>query len=151
MNYLNIDITTVSSPAVIMHGVNAQRTMRSGVAKALFTRWPHVRDAYMAVELSDMRLGNIAAVSVEDRVYVINCWTQETFGYDGRIYASAEAIGSCLEQVAAFCTKVGIDNLYAPRIGCGLGGLKWDDDVQPLFLDIEKTYPNLIITICDYN
>jgi O-acetyl-ADP-ribose deacetylase (regulator of RNase III) len=47
MRYVLQDITTVTAPAIIMHGVNCQRTMQSGIAKALYTKWPEVKEEYM--------------------------------------------------------------------------------------------------------
>lgn len=66
MNYLNKDITTVEAPALILHGVNCQRAMRSGVAKALYSKWPQVREEYMKFSKEEMYFGKIAPVKVDN-------------------------------------------------------------------------------------
>ena len=150
MNYIKKDITTIVGPAVILHGVNCKRTMRSGVAKALFTRWPNVREEYMNFAEEEMTFGKVAPVKVGDSLYVINCWTQEDYGYDNKSYANPAAIKDCLAASAKFCNQIQIKNIYMPRIGCGLGGLNWERDVQPLIAEIEPKNPDLSFTICDF-
>ena len=48
MKYIVQDITTVEPPGIIAHGVNCQNIMGSGVAKALFQKWPLVRGVTLA-------------------------------------------------------------------------------------------------------
>jgi len=151
MNIITKDITTVSSPAIIIHGVNCQRTMQSGVAKALYTKWPHVKDSYMSFAKEDMKLGMTSSVQVRNKLYVMNCWTQQEYGYDQGIYADSHAIKECLESTAVFCAESNIRQIYSPRMGCGLGGLNWENDVQPILVKFERYYPNINITICDLN
>ena len=151
MNYLNKDITTVEAPALILHGVNCQRAMGSGVAKALYSKWPQVKEGYMKFSKEEMRLGKTASVNVGENLFVINCWTQEKYGYDNTVYASAEAIKGCLQQVMVLCKETQIAKVFAPRIGCGLGGLNWDRDVLPIFENAEQKNPEIEITICDFN
>jgi O-acetyl-ADP-ribose deacetylase (regulator of RNase III) len=148
MDFLKKDITTVEAPAVIIHGVNCQRAMGSGIAKVLFTKWPEIRESYMTFSKEEMILGKIDPVPVDENLYVINCWTQKYYGYDKRVYADTQAVKVCLQEVAQFCTEVNIFELYSPKIGCGLGGLDWEKEVQPIFQEIEESYPSLNITIC---
>jgi len=150
MNYIKKDITTVVGPAVILHGVNCKRAMGSGVAKALFNKWPNIREEYMRFAKEEMILGKIAPVKVGDSLHVINCWTQENYGYDNKSYANPAAIKDCLAASAKFSNQIQIKNIYMPRIGCGLGGLNWDRDVQPLIAEIENQNPDLSFTICDF-
>jgi|GEM_PF-695820 len=151
MDYIYKDITTVEAPAIILHGVNCQREMGSGVAQALYSKWPLVKEEYMKFSKEEMQLGKIASFKVDNNLYAINCWTQEQYGYDNTIYASVEAIKTCLEHAVQICTNLGIYNIFSPRIGCGLGGLSWENDVQPIFAEIEQKYPSLNITICDWD
>src|SRR5262245_16200004 len=120
MKIIRQDITTVEAPAVIIHGVNCQGAMGSGVAKALYTKWPQVREAYMALPKASMNLGKVQPVLVGGDLYVLNCFTQSCYGYDGERYADLSAIGDCLGKTAKFCEVVGIRILYSPRLGCGL-------------------------------
>lgn len=132
MQFVKQDITTVEGPAIIAHGVNCQRVMGSGVAKALYTKWPTVRSEYMNRE--SQKLGDIQCVVVGDGIIVVNCFTQQ---YYGRIrahrYASAIAVERCLAEVAGGFPGA----IHIPRIGCGLGGLNWEQDVLPILEGIE--------------
>lgn len=42
MNIIKKDITTIDE-GVILHQVNCQNAMGSGVAKALFSKWPQIK------------------------------------------------------------------------------------------------------------
>ncbi len=128
---LNMDITTVEAPAIIMHGVNCQNKMGNGVAKALFTKWPKVKSRYHA--FPNKRLGMTQPIQVEPKLWVINCFTQEMYGYDGKVYASPSAIEACILAVQTFAKMKGIEKIYSPKIGCGLGGLSWNATVSRLF------------------
>ena len=149
MNYVTKDITTIESPAIIMHGVNCQQVMKSGVAKAISTKWPVVLEKYTQFSEIEMFLGKVDAIEVDEALFVMNCWTQEDFGYDNAAYASILAISLCLESVINFAIENDIKNIYSPKIGCGFGGLNWVDDVEPIFNKIQNKYKNVRITICD--
>lgn len=147
MNFIKKDITTILGPAVIAHGVNCQRTMGSGVAKALYEKWPQVRENYM--QYGSMELGDIQPIQVGTNSWVVNCFTQHKFGTDGDKYANEESLYKALYRCALFAQGIGISHIYSPRIGCGLGGLNWKMDVYPIFLKIQRTFPFVVFTICD--
>lgn len=148
MRYEKKDITTVQSPGLIAHGVNCQNAMGSGVAKALFTKWPKVKGEYH--KSGSMTLGAVQFVVIEPGLIVANCFTQEYYGRDfGKRYADPRAVYECLEEVAKYArTEWGLNEVYMPRIGCGLGGLDWEDDVVPSLESIEKDWP-LHFVVCD--
>lgn len=147
--YIHKDITTVKGSnekkAIIAHGVNCQRAMGSGVAKALYEKWPSVRRMYMQVPVEHMTLGKVQTIDVEPNTYVANCWTQEYYGRDFKRYANPLAIYSCLSKCVELCISLNAD-LYIPRIGCGLAGLDWNKDVQPM---IEQLADDIPIYVCD--
>lgn len=156
MRYNRKDITTVAAPALIAHGVNCSNAMGSGVAKALYTKWPIVKDRYHDVyagfvahgDAYDL-LGNADFVEVEDGLIVANCFTQETYGRAPNYrYASPHAIKESLTLAAYKACDIGLDKVYVPRIGSGLGGLDWEKDVVPVLLEIEK-YISLTFVVCD--
>ena len=91
MKIVNTDILTVTS-GIIAHGVNCQGAMGSGVAKVLYTKYPEVREVFMQVGKGD--LGSVTIVPVTSELTVVNCYTQEFYGYDGKRYADLEALAS---------------------------------------------------------
>lgn len=147
MRYLRKDITTVEAPALIAHGVNCKRKMGSGVAKALYEKWESVRKVYLIS--GSMELGDAQFVQVEPGVIVANCFTQRNYGRDGDVYAAPEAIKNSLTKVVEFAlTNLNLDEVHMPKIGCGLGGLDWKEDVLPVLLEIEENY-TVSFTVCE--
>ena len=143
MKYIDMDITTVGS-GCILNGVNCQDRMGSGVAKAIYQKWPIVKECYHAIGKSNMHLGLVDIMEVDQGIFVANCWTQEYYGYDGKKYANADAISKCLDQIG----RIGFEEIYSPLIGCGLGGLDWDTEVQPVFESFENKYSGSEVIIC---
>jgi O-acetyl-ADP-ribose deacetylase (regulator of RNase III) len=144
IEYKKMDITTVER-GVIAHGVNCQKKMGSGVAKAIRQKWPYVYSVYME---HDPILGTVDYVNVGSDLWVANCYTQERYGYDGQRYANPNSIRSCLESLA--CLSVyGEWPIYLPKIGCGLGGLNWEIDVEPLLREANDANPGCYLTVCE--
>lgn len=149
MEYIKKDITTLEGPFIIIHGVNCLRTMGSGVAKAIYERWPIVKENYLAY--GSMILGDIQPVGVGPMQWVVNCFTQEKYGTNGVVYADLAAIELCLLSSMAFAKILGFHTLYSPKIGCLRGGLDWDTQVEPIYCEIESRHSFVKINICDIN
>lgn len=149
MRYIKKDITTVEAPAIILHGVNCQGVMGSGVARALYEKYPLVKEHYLSLPKERMKLGNVQLVEVGRSLFVSNCFTQDFFGKDGRRYASPIAIRRCFSNISEDATYYGISDIYLPKIGCGLGGLEWERDVLPEIEWFEVKHPEFNITICE--
>lgn len=156
INYIKKDITTVTH-GIVVHGVNCQGKMGSGVALAIRNKWQNVFDNYQRhcngyIHTRRMLLGTVQYVRVADSVYVGNWFTQEYYGTDGAVYADSEAIRKCFFNSGDFLTSQQLDHqrpLYLPRIGCGLGGLEWEDDLVPILNDFQQQYEHVEIYVCD--
>lgn len=119
----------------IIHGCNAQGRMGSGVAKVLMDRYPEVRERYLDLyeyfqHGSEPFLGTIHKVQTQGRHTVFNAITQEHFGYDGKLYASYDAIRQCmtaLDHTMADieASKGETPHVAMPLLGCGLAGGDW--------------------------
>jgi O-acetyl-ADP-ribose deacetylase (regulator of RNase III) len=140
--YFNSDITTVSS-GIIVQGVNCQGVMNSGVARAIRNKWSEVYTEYMnfcdCFPASEL-LGKVNLVIISEELLIANCFTQLYYGKDGRRYADLAAIRSSLTEVF----KVGAEytmTIAMPKIGCGLGGLSWKKEVEPLVVELANEYP----------
>ena len=146
MKVIQKDITTVDS-GVLVNGVNCQRAMGSGVARAYFTKWPQVRKQYMEIFKEAMYLGRFTpVVIVPCQLYVANCWTQEFYGRDGAVYADYGAILASVSQAAMFARNNNLD-LYTPWVGCGLGGL--DQNQVKNILECIEEITKVNITVCE--
>jgi O-acetyl-ADP-ribose deacetylase (regulator of RNase III) len=151
MKYEQKDITTVTAPGLIAHGVNCQNAMGSGVARALYMQWHKVKNEYH--KWGSMTLGDAQFVEVEPGLVVANCFTQERYGRDLRRYASLDAIRETLEDAAKYALdQLAVNEVHMPRIGCGLGGLDWELEVEPMLLELEKTLARthpVTFVVCD--
>lgn len=151
INFITKDVTTVER-GMVVHGVNCQGRMGSGVALAIRNKWPEVYERYRAVDVNvpnkTALLGTYHFIGVGKDLYVGNLYTQVYYGNDGKKYASLDAIKQCLYGTANMAQVYQLP-VYLPRIGCGLGGLKWDIDVGPTLDEISDKYPDVEFNVCD--
>ena len=130
--YIKGDITETELN-FIAHGVNCQNVMGSGVAKALYKKFPEVKKEYhefidlmlkYAVIPHKYLLGEVNMVQSGDKV-ICNCFTQEHFGYDKNIrYVNYYALAQCFDTIKRNLPEGSV--LAIPKIGCGLAGGDWE-------------------------
>jgi O-acetyl-ADP-ribose deacetylase (regulator of RNase III) len=128
-NILNTNITHIA------HGVNCQNVMGSGVAKALYTKYPVIKKGYhtLYTELftetinrtSDF-LGIVQPVICSEVRTVFNCFTQNFYGRNGKLYVSYPAIYECFENLVKLADEMNFEEIAIPKIGCGLAGGDWE-------------------------
>lgn len=153
--YIKGDITETELK-YIAHGVNCQNVMGSGVAKALYTKFPEVKTEYHRfcedVISPKERLGSVCIARTDQFRIVFNCFTQINYGYDGKKYVSYPAIIDTFRQITKFINFNGsTGNVVAiPKIGCGLAGGDWNiveqlindtvgDDLEIWVYELEQT------------
>lgn len=131
---------------VIAHGVNCQGAMGSGVAKALYTKWPKVKEKYYEFFMENNAgldgenfLGEIDDIMVDNETgkVVVNCFTQQYFGYNDNLYLDYGALENCMYQLFDTCVFYGVDEVAIPKIGCGLAGGDWTKVKEIL----DKSFP----------
>lgn len=123
--YINGDITETELK-YIAHGVNCLDVMGSGVAKALFIKWPEVKEQYHAFNKNvslEKRLGLCIPVITSAGTTIYNCYTQFNFGYNGIRYVNYAAIVKSLSSLALDPIN---GPVAIPKIGCGLAGGNWN-------------------------
>ncbi len=138
IEYIKKNVITVEM-GIVAHGVNCQHRMGSGVAKDIRARWPIVYDEYMKMPKGAAMLGTAHLVRInegQDDLFVANCYTQQFYGYGGGAYANTKSIADSLDQVAKHSAILSDLPIFMPRIGCGLGGLDWERDVEPIINEI---------------
>jgi O-acetyl-ADP-ribose deacetylase (regulator of RNase III) len=148
MEFIKSDITLINR-GIIAHGVNCQRTMGSGVAKAIKDKWPVVYEEYMKYPKGRENLGKVNFVPVTANIWVANCFTQIYYGRNSNTkYASPIAIRNCMLSVFPFASS-NETPVCLPKIGCGLGGLSWKEEVEPIIQEMEDRFkvPTLIYEI----
>lgn len=137
---------------VILHQVNCQGVMGSGVAKQVKEKFPEVFNAYITLCNSYRRndnrcvlLGYSQCVQIHncDR-YIVNLFAQENYGYDGNCYTDYEALKECLRSVNSQFVgkKIAIPYLMA----CHRGGGDW----SVVSKMIEETLTDCDVTLYEY-
>jgi hypothetical protein len=125
--------------------------MGSGIAKQIREKWKAVYDMYMNVS-DPTRLGHIQKVYISDPIVnircVINMFSQENYGYDGRRYTSYDAFWNCLGEIKAQVSK-GSKIGFPYGIGCGLGGANWQVISQMIIEALGKDYDVYIYRLED--
>ena len=133
INFIKQDLTT-SDADYICHQVNCQGKMNSGIAKAIREKWPIVYTTYWNTFLNENNLlGTILLVNpnnYEPKTWpespvVINMFSQEHYGYDGKRYTSYDAFWSCLGHIREAVPK-GSKIAFPYKIGSDRGGANWD-------------------------
>ena len=154
-----------SGADIILHQVNCQGVMGSGIAKQVRELFPEVFHQYKLLCDCDKKvkdccglshstlLGSIQVVyakereidgSREDPQEIVNLFAQDNYGYDGRCYTDYDALRRCLEKVnKQFAGKrVAIPYLMA----CHRGGGDWSI-VSKM---IDETLVDCDVTLYEY-
>lgn len=154
-----------SNADAILHQVNCQGVMNSGVAKQVREKFPTVFKYYKArcdedkkmrerLGLTRSSLLGLAQIcykedylvgEVKDTQVIVNLFAQDSYGYDGRCYTDYDALRRCFEFVnQRFAGKeVAIPYL----IGCHRGGGDWNK----VYAMIEEIFVDCDITLYEYN
>lgn len=131
MKVVNADILD-SDTDVILHQVNCQGVMGSGIAKQIRYKYPNVYYYYKKMcnthRNSVEMLGTNQYVYVEStvthkQIAIVNMFAQYRYGYVGR-HIDYEALKMCLREINKSCAGKRIAIPYF--IGCGLGGGDWN-------------------------
>jgi O-acetyl-ADP-ribose deacetylase (regulator of RNase III) len=121
---------------VIIHGCNSDGVMGAGLAAQVQYQYPQAYNDYLAKHtVFGLDLGTNVITYVNDDLIIVNAITQQRPGRD----ASKLLILSCLLQVivegsysTTFLNALR-HGFHFPQIGCGIGGLSWEKDVELLF------------------
>lgn len=120
------DITTVTS-GIILHQVNCQNAMGSGVARALFLKWPLVKTRYHEFNKNkqpEQLLGELDTFFVDKDIMVANSYSQLNFGYSNKRFTNEQLL---INNIIKISQKYPDQTIYIPfKIGAGLGGGDWD-------------------------
>lgn len=136
-----LDLFDKGEFTTIIHGVNCRKTMGAGIAKQIKDRYPeaYYADKYFNLPEGLWRLGKYSS---NEAGSIINLYTQDLPGPN----ASLEAIRLALRLVADDILMQG-ELIGLPQIGCGIGGLKWED-VRPI---IQEELKDFDVTIVIYD
>lgn len=129
---------------IILHQVNCQNVMGAGVAKALYTRWPVVKETYHTFcrnAHTEHILGSCQVVQVEANKYVANIFGQLNYGRNGGRYTSYEALNAAFYYLV--CNYSDHSIAIPHGLGCGLAGGDW----EIVYKLIKKHFAHMEVTI----
>lgn len=109
---------------VVAHGVNTKYKFGSGVAAVISKRFPEVRKRYL--EKPTWTLGDIQPVKINSAYWIVNCATQENYGYDGKLYVKYDSFYKVFVELVEFLVDHGYKSCAIPRMGSGLAGGDWN-------------------------
>lgn len=116
-----------SNEPILLHGCNARGRMGSGVARLVRDLHPAAYKAYRdEFERNGLKLGQVIWAKSGSQM-IGNAITQESYGNDGALYVSYEAVRSCFRAVNTYVEAQGngIVTVGLPMIGAALGGGDW--------------------------
>lgn len=114
---------------LIIHQVNCQGVMGSGIAKQVKEQYPHVYRAYAelckehnynTVEL----LGKVQYMNLDENRMIANVFGQGLYGYDGKRYTDYDALVVAMKTIAQ--DTVGKTVAVPYLMGCCRGGGDWE-------------------------
>ena len=98
-----------SDADVILHQVNCQGVMGSGIAKQVREKYPKVYKEYKELCSQDEPknlLGIAQPVQADKNTIVVNIFAQKNFGYDGKCYTDYSALRRDLKRYAIITKKI---------------------------------------------
>lgn len=141
-----------SGADVILHQVNCQGVMNSGVAKQVREKYPWVYGTYKRLcdkckSTGQRMLGRCQAVFIDENKVIVNVFAQDNYGYDGKCYTDYTALKTCLNIVKDVYKGKIIAIPYL--MACHRGGGDWSvviKLIESIFCDDDTT-----VLICEYN
>ena len=147
ITYLKGDATAPKGhgPRVIAHICNDIGAWGAGFVLALSRRWPEPEEQYRHWSRNRHNyegppgpfvLGGVQLVRVEPAIWVANMIAQEGIRRaDNTAPLRYDALRTCLWRLSSSLKYMVAPTLHMPRIGCGLGGGRWEM-VEPLLTEM---------------
>ncbi|HKW61669.1 MAG TPA: macro domain-containing protein [Candidatus Acidoferrum sp.] len=135
------DLLKEKSDAIV-NTVNCVGVMGKGIALQFKQRWPSNFRAYEAASRrKEIKTGRVFIYDLgewEKPRYIINFPTKVHWRGDSKLEYIQDGLRDLVKQLK----RLGIKSIALPPLGCGNGGLDWDD-VRELILAAFKDYPNM--------
>lgn len=135
-----------SGADAIVNAVNCVGVMGGGLAKAFKDRFPHMNEQYeVKCKLGLLKPGQLDIYIINSTPkYIINFPTKD----DWRNPSLLDYIYQGRAELLFTAWKWKMNSIAIPALGCGLGGLSWDE-VKPVLLAMDKACPDVNWIIYD--
>lgn len=118
---------------LILHQVNCQGVMGSGIAKEIRKRMSESGfNDYRNFVLTykEKALGSVVFAlrtdSINKKQWFVHCIAQQFYGRDGKCYTDYEALQKCFITTYKFAKQHNLTVAIPYKIGCGLAGGDWN-------------------------
>lgn len=137
------DLFTTPDLDALAHGVNCKGAMGAGIAVEFKKRWPEMARKYRTqcygnTRGGPLKPGGFYAWRSPDGLWILNLATQDKPGP----FATLRWIESSLTLALGQFNE---RTIGLPRIGCGIGGLAWDQVRDLLSFIGDKTSNHLVV------
>jgi len=126
----------------LVNPVNCVGVMGAGLALEVKRRYPHMFAAYQGVcKRHGISAGRGCVLPTMQKPYphyIINLATKNHFSDKSTL----AIVSDCVRALADFCIDCPIESVAVPALGCGLGGLDWED-VRPILLKRLASVPDV--------
>jgi O-acetyl-ADP-ribose deacetylase (regulator of RNase III) len=125
-NILDANVDALVNP------VNTVRVMGAGLARQFRHRWPEMFEEYRVTNLT---IGKIHVWKTGQEVpkFVVNLPTKEHWRDPSKMIYVTAGLKALVEAVSTH----GICSLAVPALGCGLGGLLWEDVRREIVTELD--------------
>jgi len=139
ITYLRTNIFE-SNAHVLVNTVNTVGVMGKGLAKEFKRLYPKMFESYQKYcESGHLVVGKLQLFRTDNK-WILNFPTKENW----RQASQLEYIESGLKKFVENYERQGIKTISFPMLGCGNGGLSWENEVKPL---MERYLKNLSIEV----
>ncbi len=134
----------------IIHCCNDCGKMGKGVAKALYEKWPQVRNKFIESynQSFNSNLGDIQTVKIDKHLVVINIIGQHGIQCNENAIPPIryDAIRECLKKVYILCSKHNA-SVHAPMFGAGLAGGNWVEISKIIYEELILSEKNINVIV----
>lgn len=117
-----------SRAQVLVNPVNCVGVMGKGLAKQFAMRYPEIIEPYkLDCDAGKICMGRVKLYDVPNGRYVVCFPTKWSWRSKSRL----KDVDDGLCSLRAMVVRHGLESMAIPALGCGLGGLRWED-VQPM-------------------
>jgi O-acetyl-ADP-ribose deacetylase (regulator of RNase III) len=117
-----------SDAQVLVNAVNTVGAMGKGIALAFKQKYPEMFEQYRVLCKSGaFDIGQLWLYKSPEK-WILNFPTKR----DWRDKSQIEYVEAGLKRFVEIYEAEGISSISFPRLGCGLGGLNWENEVRPL-------------------
>ena len=138
------DIFTLKEVKNYAHGCNCAGVMGKGIALQFKIKFPLMYVKYKKkCSEGKFNLGDVYEYNYGDG-YIYNLGTQSSW----RTKAKIEAVEFSMRKMLDLASRKGVNAIALPKIGAGLGGLKWQD-VKDVIEKMSSEFPNIRLLVVE--